>query len=78
MTIAQFITRISEAYNYDRKKVKLLFKSQILNKHPEASLTFFGVGGGDQIYVLNYSRSNMYESQLTRLKEFQQQGALKA
>lgn len=36
MTIAQFITRISEAYNYDRKKVKLLFKSQILNKHPEA------------------------------------------
>ena len=35
MSVGYFLSKISELYNYDRKRVKLLFMTQILNKTPD-------------------------------------------
>ena len=35
MTVQHFINKISEMYQYDRNRVKVLFMTQVLNRHPD-------------------------------------------
>jgi hypothetical protein len=54
MSIGYFIQKISELYQYDRKRVKVLYNTNILNKMPDASLSQFGITSGDRVFVLNF------------------------
>ena len=35
MSVSFFIQKISEMYQYDKKRMKVLFQTQILNKMPD-------------------------------------------
>lgn len=35
MTVQYFINKISDLYNYDKFRVKVLYMSQVVNKNPD-------------------------------------------
>lgn len=77
MSVGYFLSKISELYNYDRKRVKLLFMTQILNKTPDLSLSAYGIKNGDTLYVLNFQNQNNYVSHLSNLMEQHKKGVIK-
>jgi len=76
MSIGYFLGKISELYQYDKKRVKLLFMTQILNKTPDQCLSAYGIKSGDTIYVLNFQNQNSYVTHLNHLQEQHKRGIL--
>ena len=58
MSIAYLIQKVSHLYKYDKRRMKLLYMTQVLNKTPDLSISTYGIKPGDTLYVLNFQRAD--------------------
>ena len=77
MSVGYFIGKVSEMYQYDSKRMKILYNSTILNKMPDQSLSSFGIKSGDTVFVINFQNNNSFVTHLNHLHERHKSGALK-